>query len=71
MYNNEDLMSKLNDLSSEFEWFVKDLLENINVLSNQVSRLRDEKNLTPELYVVDKEELTLEIHKKGTNNNAK
>ena len=56
MYNNEDLMSKLNDLS-------KDLLEDINVLSNQVSRLHDEKNLKPELYVVDEEDLTLETYR--------
>ena len=56
MYNNEDLMSKLNDLS-------KDLLEDINVLSNQVSKLRDEKNLKPELYVVDEEDLTLETYR--------
>ena len=56
MYNNEDLMSKLNDLS-------KDFFEDINVLSNQVHRLRDEKNLKPELYVVDEEDLTLETYR--------
>ena len=60
MYNNEDVMSKLDEVS-------KDVLEDINVLSNQVHRLRkkiyDEKNLEPEVYIVDVENITLDTYK--------
>ena len=59
MYNNDDMMSKLDEVS-------KDVLEDINVLSNQVHRLRkkiyDEKNLEPEVYVVDVEAITLDTY---------
>ena len=60
MYNNDDMMSKLEEVS-------KDVLEDINVLSNQVHRLRkkiyDEKNLEPEVYVVDTSQLTIEKYR--------
>ena len=60
MYNNADMMSRLEEVS-------KDVLEDINILSNQVHRLRkkiyDEKNLEPEVYVVDVEQLTLDTYK--------
>ena len=60
MYNNDDMMSKLDEVS-------KDVLEDINVLSNQVHRLRkkiyDEKNLEPEVYVVDTSQLTIEKYR--------
>ena len=62
MYNNEDVMSKLDEVS-------KDVLEDINVLSNQVHRLRkkiyDEKNLEPEVYIVDVENITLDTYRLG------
>ena len=60
MYNNEDVMGKLEEVS-------KDVLEDINILSNQVHRLRkkiyDENNLEPELYIVDVEDRTLDTYR--------
>ena len=60
MYNNDDMMSRLEEVS-------KDVLEDINVLSNQVHRLRkkiyDEKNLEQEIYVVDTSQLTIEKYR--------
>ena len=60
MYNNEDVMGKLEEVS-------KDVLEDINILSNQVHRLRkkiyDENNLEPELYIVYVEDRTLDTYR--------
>ena len=78
MYNNDDIMNNINEngtyldqridlkadkIVDKLEKVRKDLFKDINVLSNQVHRLRrkiyDEKNLTPELFIVDEDDLAI------------
>ena len=78
MYNNDDIMNNINENGTYLDQRIdlkadkivdkldkvrKDLFKDINVLSNQVHRLRrkiyDEKNLTPELFIVDEDDLAI------------
>ena len=82
MYNNDDIMNNINENGTYLDQRIdlkadkivdkldkvrKDLFKDINVLSNQVHRLRrkiyDEKNLEPELFIVDEEQLTLDTYR--------
>ena len=82
MYNNDDIMNNINEngtyldqridlkadkIVDKLEKVRKDLFKDINVLSNQVHRLRrkiyDEKNLEPELFIIDEEQLTLDTYR--------
>jgi hypothetical protein len=82
MYNNDDIMNNINENGTYLDQRIdlkadkivdkldkvrKDLFKDINVLSNQVHRLRrkiyDEKNLEPELFIIDEEQLTLDTYR--------
>jgi len=82
MYNNDDIMNNINENGTYLDQRIdlkadkivdkldkvrKDLFKDINILSNQVHRLRrkiyDEKNLEPELFIIDEEQLTLDTYR--------
>ena len=82
MYNNDDIMNNINENGTYLDQRIdlkadkivdkldkvrKDLFKDINVLSNQVHRLRriiyDEKNLETELFIIDEEQLTLDTYR--------